>query len=1226
MRFKPNGPDIPAELIAAQEKGETIFVCGAGVSRTVGLPLFRGLVEGIYRELSEDWRLHPAEREGMQQDGQLFGQYDRVLRSLERRLAASDSPRNRGMRARIRAAVRTVLAPPGMKLENHLELLRLSRDAEGRSRLLTTNFDTLFERAWWDWHQERIASHAGPAMPQPKVDAFTGILHLHGRLADERTQLGLAEETALILTSAEFGDAYLRSGWASRYVYDIVRACTVVMVGYQADDPPMRYLLEALEADRERYPDLQKVYAFVPATAGQEETIAALWYAKGVEPILYRPASNEDHSVLYETLAEWRRYGDDPTAWRREALRTIFSSKPDALDEKEIATAAALLGHGDAAQLLADLSPDAAWVAPLAKRNIFDRENGRPGRWLASRINDPEIIRSCADLGSIDDQSCWFIENALGEEDASLSPVRKKAWRLILKTKKAMRQSTSPGPWFLAMQMIKASETGYDSRQLVTKAVKPRLTVSRPIRWGLHDEPNNQVEVIDHLVRTDYRSNGHTPTEEILTAWPQTLERETEIFRTLNHALADALEESADVGFQEGWDRASRDVPSVARHPQNAYRSRFYPITRILADLWKRIAEKDPDQARALALGWTGTPFLLFTRLHLYALTFAEVFAPDASARYLNSLEDRTFWVGDAQVEIMKLITLRWVEFSTDDRVIIEARIRAGVPREVFRVDAFDDEEWISVHDNSIFRRLKRIAAIGGVLSPESLAAIDQISSRHPTWVASPGDRDDFNVWHESGRGPSGTPGLLSGIPDDLLVQEAMRLQEERRFEQSDLWSSFCSADPDRALRGLRTNAEDGQWQGEAWRSMLWAAHNKGEPLFQRDIADLLLQAPVATVEIFLPAAVAWLQRWRETLSAQDSSKDSRYFKLWDKFANVVYAATAEQGNSGREDRELSSSALSEPGGILAWTLHDSLVATQPTRNSGLGADLGPRFDRVVDAPDRPGLLARVFLMRDLAYLYDVDPAWTLAKLVPRLAWTQPDAAVLWEARVQGRVGTAPLFNALKSAFLEIFEKSDAPRREIEGLVVHLLQAALWHRQADGSDYVLLAAEAKRALAMGPQEARHHASRYLWIWVAERDGIPLDKRERWRTVLGPFFREIWPLDARLRDEHTSQNLVLMALSSENAFPEVVESIIHFVVPYQLYLVAHSLRLERESDMLVHQYPQAFLRLANAIIDPAFYQVPRDLGELLNQCSDADPGCQNDPNYIRLFGLSRRQAA
>jgi hypothetical protein len=133
MRFLPNGPDIPDELVAAQEKGQTIFVCGAGVSRTVGLPLFRGLVEGVYKELGEDWNLHTAEREGMREGGRLEGQYDRVLRCLERRLASSDTPRNRGMRDRIRAALREVLAPSDdAELINHLALLELSHDAEGR--------------------------------------------------------------------------------------------------------------------------------------------------------------------------------------------------------------------------------------------------------------------------------------------------------------------------------------------------------------------------------------------------------------------------------------------------------------------------------------------------------------------------------------------------------------------------------------------------------------------------------------------------------------------------------------------------------------------------------------------------------------------------------------------------------------------------------------------------------------------------------------------------------------------------------------------------------------------------------------------------------------------------------------------------------------------------------------------------------------------------------------
>src|SRR5690348_229190 len=112
MRFADDGPDIPPELVAAQEKGQTIFVCGAGVSRSVGLPLFGGLVQGAYDRLGEDWSLHPAEREGMRPQGKLEGQYDRVLRCVERRLMGPDAPRNRGMRERIRSAVREELKAP----------------------------------------------------------------------------------------------------------------------------------------------------------------------------------------------------------------------------------------------------------------------------------------------------------------------------------------------------------------------------------------------------------------------------------------------------------------------------------------------------------------------------------------------------------------------------------------------------------------------------------------------------------------------------------------------------------------------------------------------------------------------------------------------------------------------------------------------------------------------------------------------------------------------------------------------------------------------------------------------------------------------------------------------------------------------------------------------------------------------------------------------------------
>lgn len=32
MKFLRSGPDIPADLIAAQERGDVVFICGAGMS------------------------------------------------------------------------------------------------------------------------------------------------------------------------------------------------------------------------------------------------------------------------------------------------------------------------------------------------------------------------------------------------------------------------------------------------------------------------------------------------------------------------------------------------------------------------------------------------------------------------------------------------------------------------------------------------------------------------------------------------------------------------------------------------------------------------------------------------------------------------------------------------------------------------------------------------------------------------------------------------------------------------------------------------------------------------------------------------------------------------------------------------------------------------------------------------------------------------------------------
>jgi hypothetical protein len=136
VRFVEEGADIPDELIRAVTDGRATFLCGAGVSFRVDLPSFKALTERVYARLGESSNDEAAESNAI-----IRKEYDRALRSLEKRTHRPGTP------SRVRGAVADLLVPPTVAFPDHLALLQLSRDGDGRPRLLTTNFDTLFERA-----------------------------------------------------------------------------------------------------------------------------------------------------------------------------------------------------------------------------------------------------------------------------------------------------------------------------------------------------------------------------------------------------------------------------------------------------------------------------------------------------------------------------------------------------------------------------------------------------------------------------------------------------------------------------------------------------------------------------------------------------------------------------------------------------------------------------------------------------------------------------------------------------------------------------------------------------------------------------------------------------------------------------------------------------------------------------------------------------------------------
>ena len=290
MQFITNGPDIPEELLQAHEEGRVVFFCGAGISYPAGLPGFDGLVDEIYQ-------LSGTEPTDIERQALGRKQFDVALDLLEKRLP--------GQRQAVRNKLAQVLKP-NLRLkgatDTHTALLRLARTREGALRLVTTNFDRIFHAAAKRTKQV-FHAYAAPMLPIPKNSRWDGLVYLHGLLPTKIDDTTLND---LVVTSGDFGLAYLTERWAARFVSELFRNYVVCFVGYSINDPVLRYMMDALAADRRQGEVTPQAWALGDYQPGQEHQKTNEWIAKGVTPILYNvPADSHDHSALHHTLHAW---------------------------------------------------------------------------------------------------------------------------------------------------------------------------------------------------------------------------------------------------------------------------------------------------------------------------------------------------------------------------------------------------------------------------------------------------------------------------------------------------------------------------------------------------------------------------------------------------------------------------------------------------------------------------------------------------------------------------------------------------------------------------------------------------------------------------------------------------------------------------------------------------------------------------------------------------------
>ncbi len=638
-----NGPDIPPDLLNQQEDGRVVFFCGAGVSKGAAsrLPDFPGLLCHVY----QDNHLEPddIEREALKER-----EYDKVFELLER-------PARLRPKQIYESVVERLSVPPAGSLQMHRDLLALSRVERGH-RLVTTNFDNRFREAAAELPAlgQQLRMHDAPALPAPNRHRWRTLVHLHGRIQRE------GDRSDLVLTTADFGRAYLTERWAARFVTALFREFTVVFVGYSLSDPVMKYLVDAVAAERAKGGDLGMAYAFVGCDPDKMAKVRSGWIVeRNVEPILYD--EKDEHALLRDTFRKWADVRSDPQTRRRIAVQGI-RTYPEPGDP-EVARVTWALERADIAQGLAQAPPVTdeqdflkieRWLDVFAEAGLLSRvasgpdttdrpvqlvDDGSRSRsplrlseatrqlacWVARHLHVPQVLGWVArNGGRVHPELRWEIRRKLADPAETIPPRLRHLWTVVL-------GENEPDPrslLFLEEQYQKADGTEkHRLEEVVLSSMTPRLTVlpgpsDRAVFRFDPDPPSmSPIDTCGHL-RVRFGHDGTELDAVTMLSDAAFLCRHAE---RITACLVDTLV------LMRHDDQVLKDrVTGRARlsHPQwiAADTDRFYSHyawTRLIdlaRDSYFALAKSDREQATALLRRWVQTEEPTCKRLVLHAL------------------------------------------------------------------------------------------------------------------------------------------------------------------------------------------------------------------------------------------------------------------------------------------------------------------------------------------------------------------------------------------------------------------------------------------------------------------------------------------------------------------------------------------------------------------------------------------------------------------------------
>ena len=1032
MHIVRNGIDVPDALVRAHEEGRVVFFCGAGISYESNLPDFEKLTRSVFSKVGEE--LNVAEKEAAK-----LQRWDAVLGSLENRIA--DRPQ-------VRRKLKEVLTPDPAKnnsVATHAAILELAttKDVNPRLQLVTTNFDRLFEpliNTKCSWAKR----YAAPLLPTPRKGLWNGIVYLHGLLPEDDDELDLSN---LVVSSGDFGRAYLAEAWAARFVAELLRNYVVCFIGYSLGDQTVRYLMDAVDVYNRIGDKTEPVYMFTdaakPDVLDQNESIIRIPYD--------RDANGGNHAMLHQTIQAWARRYKAGLDGKYELIRDLAKVNPveipddGYIDQMMWALSDSEKDKNRTVRYFSTLEdcPNFGWLDVFEKKGFlegsifspsrkFDRKSVWLGNWILRRMHSREVVlwvvknqqKIWPQFFRNAEYGCNNAEQSSDSANLKLDDFARRLWRLI-----AIKRINYEGDDVSQMHhdvvhWITRGEMDVLKFNRLREILKPTIII-RPLYDRVEKGPDGLFS--GALRKGVYFRIGYIGTNATGYLFNQICEKLKGRLYEIAFAAADSLEQTLnEYAYLMGGDseelEISIDVPSVEEHWQNKRSIGGLPnIVAVIRDGWLELLERDRKRAREVALKWLRSKHFLFKRIGLFAAKMSDVIPEEEWLSVLTEWHGYVLWSSTARREASRLIIAKASRLSDKQLQSLTDALVKGFPACKMLLLAFRTSRAVELADHAKFIWLSKLQLAIGKLPVNGQEELARIHTKYPDWLYVEDESNEFVGWGTWSGDPTekklqhdvSVPRYLPKLIE-WLKRDYTRDDFDRRYELDD-FDRLCTDDQLIVIKAFEALADSGVWNiARIFMALKHWKSAKSTPHAIKYLTSAFPRMPKDTFELIANQSASWCEDVVKLNAISDEDLLAIGRILLD--ANYEFDRVGKRFGS---DGDRISDAINHPVGRIVTALIDKSFPERVNKGIGIAEPYKSLFEIVSRSSKKSSIHGRLILASRAIAFYYADEEWTRHYILPNSSWENEDEAIsFWQGFLWQRSLHLPLLKEIKESFL----------------------------------------------------------------------------------------------------------------------------------------------------------------------------------------------------------------